>query len=58
MARRVDAEPGNRGPSRKPNPDLAALCGAASEIDAQYGESLRPLLPRRLDDLSPRARAA
>lgn len=58
MAPSLDAEPRKRGLSRNSNPDLIALCGAGSEIDARYGEMLRPLLPRRLDQLLPIARAA
>ncbi len=59
MARSLEAEPRRRGSSPETNRDLIVLSGASAEIDARYGETLRPLLPRRLDELLPPfARAA
>jgi hypothetical protein len=59
MARSHDAGPMKRAGLLETNSDLVALSAASAEIDARYGETLRPLLPRRLADLAPAfARAA
>jgi hypothetical protein len=59
MMRSLEARPLRRGGSPKTNPDPIELSDEATEIDASYGEALRPLLPRRLADLVPPiARAA
>jgi hypothetical protein len=59
MARSHDAGPTKRAGLLETNSDLVALSAAAAEIDARYGEMLRPLLPRRLANLvPPLARAA